>query len=392
MKKIISRWWWLFILTLVLVAGGFVWFCRSDVIKSKLSPASTPSNEINATSSAQAQPTPPPPHDPLRQVNVLLLGYGGAGHDGGTLTDSMILAQIMPHDEKVFLINIPRDLWVEVPHKGVKSKINYAYAAGNDKGAREGGEYAKAAVEKIIGEAVDYYAAVDFAGFKKAINILTDNKGLEVDVPYSFADEFYPLQGEEKNPCDYTEEEIASFSAELKGYELEKMFPCRYETISYKKGPMTLSADDLLKFSRSRHSGVGGGDFGRSQRQQAVIAAAKKKIFTLGFATKLPALYEQYKKMVDTDLDLDIMTRALTNWGDVQNYALENIVLSNKNVLKDGRSADGQYVLLPKVGADDYSQLQEFISVSKTGQNWDDYVALQATAGAELATPAASRQ
>jgi len=36
------------------------------------------------------------------QINILLLGIGGEGHDGPYLTDTMILAQIRPEPEKWF--------------------------------------------------------------------------------------------------------------------------------------------------------------------------------------------------------------------------------------------------------------------------------------------------
>src|SRR3990167_7664349 len=40
--------------------------------------------------------TPTPPPDPMAPRNILILGYGGVGHDGGDLTDTMILAHIIP--------------------------------------------------------------------------------------------------------------------------------------------------------------------------------------------------------------------------------------------------------------------------------------------------------
>src|SRR5579864_3438602 len=43
------------------------------------------------------------------RVNILLLGYGGAGHDGPFLTDSMMLASIDGKTGTVALVSIPRD-------------------------------------------------------------------------------------------------------------------------------------------------------------------------------------------------------------------------------------------------------------------------------------------
>src|SRR3989344_5788030 len=63
------------------------------------------------------------------RVNVLLLGTGGAGHEGPDLTDTMILASIDKDGDDTFLISIPRDLWAP----SLSAKINSAYAYGQEK-------------------------------------------------------------------------------------------------------------------------------------------------------------------------------------------------------------------------------------------------------------------
>ena len=86
-------------------------------------------NIINST------PSPTPTPDPLRIRNVLLLGYAGGDHDGATLTDTIMLARIYPKENKILLISIPRDIWVEIPISKNESehfKINHAFAIGLD--------------------------------------------------------------------------------------------------------------------------------------------------------------------------------------------------------------------------------------------------------------------
>ena len=48
-------------------------------------------------------------------TNVLIAGIGGQGHEGGNLTDSLMLASINPETKYVTLISIPRDLFVAYP-------------------------------------------------------------------------------------------------------------------------------------------------------------------------------------------------------------------------------------------------------------------------------------
>ncbi|MGN6565258.1 MAG: LCP family glycopolymer transferase, partial [Thermomicrobiales bacterium] len=68
------------------------------------------------------------------RVTVLLLGFGGPGHDGGYLTDSIQVLSFDPKTSVVTLISVPRDLWVLIPtyqgRGGYWGKINEAYTVG----------------------------------------------------------------------------------------------------------------------------------------------------------------------------------------------------------------------------------------------------------------------
>ncbi len=315
-----------------------------------------------------------------QRVNVIILGHGGGVHAGGGLADTLILMQIFPEKEKINLISLPRDLWIKMPFSAQKdketdfySKINATLAIGNSgqqyqwrdekyKGKNGGGELAKKVVSEIVGQEIDFYAAVDFAGFIKVVEIIGGKSGLKVAVPYSFVDEYYPIEGEENNPCDYTEEEIATMTSELSGFELEKKFDCRYEKIEFKKGESYLQAEELLKFVRSRHSGVNGGDFGRSLRQQAVIQAIKDKLFSVTILPKLPEIMSKSFQLVKTDLDLEMVKKAIFDWGEVKDFQMETMVIDNKNYLKDSRSYNGQYILIPKLGIDNYDEIKEMVA------------------------------
>ncbi len=323
--------------------------------------------------------TPAPP-DPLAPVNVLLIGYGGANHAGGGLADTIILAHIVPRAKKVHLLSIPRDLWIKLPfsrqadqNSDFYSKINSTFSIGNStkqytwrpedfQGADGGGTLTKNVVAQIIGQPVDYYLAVDFTGFINLIDLLTHKEGLTVDVPYAFTDDLYPLKGEENNLCGFTEEDVATFSASLTSSELEKVFTCRYETISFDAGPQIIASEQLLKFVRSRHSGVGGGDFGRSQRQEAVLTALKDTLLRPSTLPKLPSLIKEALTTIKTDLNLSFVTQALANYGDLSDFEFETDILNNKNYLQDSRSNDRQYILIPKLGQDNYSDIQLFVA------------------------------
>ena len=63
------------------------------------------------------------------RTNFLLLGIGGAGHDGPLLTDTVMLASLRHSDGKVGVVSLPRDLSVDIPGYGWR-KLNHANAYG----------------------------------------------------------------------------------------------------------------------------------------------------------------------------------------------------------------------------------------------------------------------
>lgn len=314
------------------------------------------------------------PEDPKKtSFNILLLGYGGGGHSGGGLSDALLLANINTLTKKVNLIAIPRDIWVELPIRSDykhPSKINAAYAIGNDdagyplkepqyKGEHGGGNMAKAMVEIVTGQKVDYYAAVDFGSFERAIDAIG---GIDVDVPVSFTDEFYPIKGEENNLCGKSLEEAEALKAQYSGFELEKQYTCRYESPSFTKGMMHMDGKTALKFVRSRHSAEHGGDFARGQRQQAVLTATRNKLISLNALNKIDEFFTEFSGLIKSDMkEMDIVDM-LSLTGDPLKYEATNINIDTNNYLNNSVSNDGQYILIPKAGMRNWEPLHKFIA------------------------------
>lgn len=59
-------------------------------------------------------------------------------------------------------------------------------------------EFVKGIVGDLLGLRVDNYLAIDFTGFKKAIDIL---EGVDVHVEKAFDDYEYPVDGKEDDLC-----------------------------------------------------------------------------------------------------------------------------------------------------------------------------------------------
>jgi len=287
--------------------------------------------------------TPEPLTNPKGVFNVLLLGYGGGEHSGGGLTDSIIIAHIDTNTKKYALISIPRDLWVTG-----NRKIN---AEGSVNGFQNVGS----TVQSVTGLVIDNFVSVDFSSFSKIIDNLG---GINVEVPKAFTDSFYPVPGLENETCGVTAEQINEFKSKYSGFELEKQFICRYEKISYGKGPATLNGTEALKFVRSRH---GDSDFGRSARQFAVLVGIKSKLISLKSLNKLDSTIDLFSKMVKTDLTAGKIKSLIEAFGDTSSYTKSEIQLTTENVLNEGKSSDGQYILFPKAGNLNFSEVKNFI-------------------------------
>jgi anionic cell wall polymer biosynthesis LytR-Cps2A-Psr (LCP) family protein len=201
------------------------------------------------------------------------------------------------------------------------------------------------AVSRLTGLPVYNVAAISFEGFKNAVSTLG---GIEVTVPFSFTDDFYPIDGKETDVCGKSDEELQKVIATTSGYIREQQFPCRYKTVEFAKGVQTMDAETALTFVRSRHSDVNGNDFGRSIRQQAFLRGVKDKLLSLSGLGKLIPFLSTILKSVDTDLTVSTIAQMLSVSGDISKFELSSLALTDQNVLIASTSADGQFILVPK--------------------------------------------
>lgn len=293
-------------------------------------------------------PTPSPTFAPLPKTssfNFLLLGYGGAGHEGGSLTDSMIVVHIDTENKKAALISIPRDLWIP----SLNDKINAAYAKTNT---------AKDIVSQVTALPISYFVSVDFGGFVKIIDTLG---GVSVNVPATFEDNFFPIPGKENDTCGKSGDEVNALKVKYSGFDLEKQFICRYEQIHFDKGVVQMNGSDTLKFVRSRHSNTSGGDFARSQRQFAVLNGLKDKLISFSAAGKITSIINTLFKMVRADLGKDQILELLQIAGDPKSYQIKEIHITDTNVLTNQVGPQKQFILVPRTGTGNWSGIQNFI-------------------------------
>jgi len=269
---------------------------------------------------------------------VLLLGKGGEKHDGGDLTDTIMIAQILNTEKQINLISIPRDFLV-FDKEGYYRKINSVYSHTLSQGKTQA-EAIKALQDKITeitGITFDYYAEIDFAGFVKIVDTLD---GVEVDVKEAIDDPYYP------GP-NYS-----------------------YQRFTLPAGQQTLDGETALKYARSRYTSVGG-DLDRSRRQQQIIGNLKDKVFSLNpilDAPKLLSIFGIARETIKTDLSLTDMKNFYDTYQDSKDYTMKSLVIGNDLLtgnLKEGYRQFGSargYIIEPRLSEQNYLEIQEEIS------------------------------
>ena len=107
------------------------------------------------------------------ELNILLLGISGENYISGNLTDSIILANINLKSQKINLISIPRDLWVNDGSCN-KQKINELYKINGGK-TSPNASYAsllKERVSEVTRQNIQYTVVIDLDGIKNIVDLI----------------------------------------------------------------------------------------------------------------------------------------------------------------------------------------------------------------------------
>jgi len=273
-------------------------------------------------------------------INILILGIGGAGHDGPDLTDTILLVSIDPVNNKAYLLSVPRDLWINLPGNG-QMKINAVYETGkwkylgNESSSSQNQEAVEAGfnldnrtVSSIVGIPIKYDVLVDFQAFQQAVDTVG---GITVNVPTELYDPTIAWQNN-GNP------------------------------VIAEAGMQHFNGAQALLYVRSRETTS---DYARTQRQRQVVVAIKDKALSIGTVSnpvKLAQLSDEFGNNVVTNLSI---ADANTLYGiikKVNNSNIESIGLANppNNYVTTG-SVAGQSVVLPAAGFNNYSAIQYYV-------------------------------
>ena len=259
-----------------------------------------------------------------RQVNILLLGCGGEGHNGGQLTDTIMIASLKPDTHEAALLSIPRDLYVEVTGTNIRSKINAVKAIGDKSAEKNGIELLEQTIEEVSGLHIDYYAQLDFQGF---IKIIDSVDGIDVYLENDINDPAYPN------------------------------FTNGYDPFYIKKGWHHLDGATALKVARSRHSTMG--DFDRIKRQQEVIKAFRQKVYEKYSSADIGAFGDMYLSLsqnLRTDIEPKELPRFYQLLKEIKSHNITAQTVDTQTYLRGTNVGLGS-TLDTKTG--DYSAINE---------------------------------
>ena len=255
----------------------------------------------------------------MDRVNILLLGVDRRPDEGSgalTRTDTMMILTFDPFSKTSGLLSIPRDTWVPIPIRPglvLQDRINTATVYGEVYKYPGGGlELVRDTVQYNLGVHIHYYVMVDFDAFRKLIDTLG---GIDVDVPVPLADNFYPTEN----------------------YDIKRIY--------FPAGLQHLDGERALQYARSRHQDS---DFGRIQRQQQVMRAARLKLTQFDVLPKLPQLWADFKDSVQTDMPLGAMVKLAALGREIGEDGITGRSLDvTGGYVSPITTADGASILIP---------------------------------------------
>lgn len=210
-------------------------------------------------------------------VNFLLMGTATENFHSPGLTDSLMIVSVNRDLNLVSVLSLPRDLWVYIDGFGM-DKINTAYFYGQLKSEDTTGvELLKEVIRYNLGIEIDYYARINFNGL---IDIVDTLGGINIAVDCSLQD------------------------WRLKSPELDKSLEENWELYTIWAGVHHIDGETALWYVRSRRTSS---DLDRNRRQQDVLRALWRTFRSRGLLTDLPALFNQFDDVIDTDITPETM-------------------------------------------------------------------------------------
>jgi polyisoprenyl-teichoic acid--peptidoglycan teichoic acid transferase len=292
-------------------------------------------------------------------MNILTIGTDARGNNYTYgLADVIRLVRIDFLNPKVTVLEMPRDLWVEIPDVADNlngqdhEKLNQAYLYGNpgfgytDDAAQGPGLLART-LTLNFGTQIDHYAAVNMRTFEKIVNAVD---GIDVTLPET-------VDG--RTATDTS------------------------KRLLFLSGTHHLDGTQALTLARIRIEGV----FARAENQNRVLCALRDKLTSPAVITKIPDLIQSFQGAIQTDLSPEQLGQLACIGTQIKSG---NIVFATfpSEYFKQTRQYDPVFKKNVFVWDVDFQVLRDYISQFKNG-TWPSQAAAPTTQTASTEEEAA---
>ncbi len=221
------------------------------------------------------------PHVLDSTFNILLLGSDQRPGDHTWRTDTIMVAAVDWEHDRIGVINIPRDLWVDIPGYG-ESRINMADFVGEKeiKYPDGGPALLGRVISETLGIRTDRFARMNLQAFEQAIDTI-GGISVTLDCP------LHEATPDPNNADQLVEVDFEPGVYHFTGHEARMYASYRYYT----------------------------GDWDRARRQQQVLLAIRQQALNLNIVPKIPSLWLTFSSAIQTNLSfkeiLDLATFGL---------------------------------------------------------------------------------
>lgn len=282
------------------------------------------------------------------RVNILLAGNSAddPGHDGASLTDSIMVVSVDTKNHQATMISVPRDLYVDIPDYG-HAKINEAFVDGQNGHFSENGypDGGMGLLEKVISEDlginINYYALINYNAFRDTVNAVG---GIDVTIQ----------------------------SSDPRGLYDSNISRADGGPLKLTNGPHHLDGQTALNLARARGDvpaphlpyGFPRSDYDRTDHQRMMLIALKQKMSSAGVISnpvKLGNLFNALGNNVKTDFNLSEVRRLYEIGNQIPSNNITSVGFADVNgkSLVEGQMVNGQSVQVPAAGLDDFSDIQQ---------------------------------
>lgn len=256
------------------------------------------------------------PWDGEEAFTVLVMGLDNRPGDtrGTCRTDTMMVIRLDPVNDRIGILSIPRDTYVEVPGYSGLHRVNTACVLGNLQLNGSGPLLAMQTVQYNFGIRINDYIMVDFNTF---ISIIDRIGGIDVNNTKVINDRTYPSMNYGYDP----------FYLDIGEYHLD--------------------GANALKYARSRHNSD---DIDRGRRQQEVVLAVRDRILSRNMLddliTQAPALWNDLQGGMETGLALDQIIQLVLFAKNIPPENIHNAVVG-WDYLTGYKTEGGAQVVIP---------------------------------------------